>query len=359
MGLQYSTAAYNVHVASIPMYIAQLENYPEEFQAVEAALLRQVARGPFAWALLPDLHRLRDHFGQAHNFRDLRNASIAAKVRVCQFENAGHGGLQVVRRARRLRGVVYATEHGFRRHLWKPWLETNPLFNLEAALEQCQEVGISADAILAEAAGYPAQRPWTLAESNRARTRFQATVGSALRRHDYRAEERMRNKLQRWQTPGLPGRAARTAIRHLEELSRIAPPRVCAAVLSTMWNRWTTARRFQSQGRCVLGCSCSASVVRTVALRCLNLKLRSPPHAVADFVLASLPPADADASSVLLRMGMLIYAVYTATNSARHERPGDCSEAADMLTQAISNAAAGHRRSEAELRTAWGQRQVA
>ena len=77
------------------------------------------------------------------------------------------------------------------------------------------------------------------------------------------------------------------------------------------------------------------------------------PHAVADFVLASLPPSDVAASSTLLRMGILIYAVYTTTNSARHGRPVSESEAGDMLTQAISNATTGHRRAEAELNRVW------
>ena len=58
--LYYSTVVYNSFIASISMFVAQLEPYPEEFEAVEEALLRRAATGSFNWALRHDLHHLQE-----------------------------------------------------------------------------------------------------------------------------------------------------------------------------------------------------------------------------------------------------------------------------------------------------------
>ena len=51
---------------------------------------------------------------------------------------------------------------------------------------------------------------------------------------------------------------ARRVYKHLLHLKNLVPPRVCAAVLRTIWNGWCTERRFQRRwgesNVCMLGC---------------------------------------------------------------------------------------------------------
>jgi hypothetical protein len=52
-------------------------------------------------------------------------------------------------------------------------------------------------------------------------------------------------------------------VKQLRQLRQLVPPRVSAAVLSTIFNRWTTARRMRHSRRsdttCLLGCSPTAA----------------------------------------------------------------------------------------------------
>ena len=86
----------------------------------------------------------------------------------------------------------------------------------------------------------------------------------------------------------------------------------------------------------------------------LRIELRPPPHAIADFMLVSVPPADMEPNSVRLRMALLVYAVYTSTNDARRDRPRDATVSASMLEQALLNAVRDHSGAENELKSVWG-----
>ena len=81
---------------------------------------------------------------------------------------------------------------------------------------------------------------------------------------------RIREKFERWylndptkhiRLPGsvrerTPEWQSRRAWWLLQKLLLVAPPRVQAAAFSTIWNRWTTSRRFQATSvhSCLLGC---------------------------------------------------------------------------------------------------------
>ena len=291
--------------------------------------------------------------------------SLAAKVRVATYENEQHGGLDVTRRARRLRALLRSTHHLYRKAIWRTWIEANPLLVLDEAVSKCRDLGITAHVVQGELAGPSNPRPWTPAVARRVRSKFQATLTASIQRRElYCPKERIRHKLARWKFQGMPRKLADAALRHLAQLATMAPPRVCAAVLSTMWNRWITARRFQREGSCVLGCSTSAQdsiehyaccpIVRGCAATMLRIELRPPPHAIADFMLVSTPPAAVEPKSAMLRMALLVYAVYTSTNDARRDRPRDATVSASMLEQAVLNAVQSHSGAENELNSVWG-----
>eukprot|EP00972_Heterocapsa_arctica_P057560 8491529-Heterocapsa_arctica.AAC.1 len=63
-------------------------------------------------------------------------------------------------------------------------------------------------------------------------------------------------------------------------MARIVAPRVASSAWSLLWNRWVTARRFQSVAACVFGCSrgddalehyFGCSVVRAAGWKALKL----------------------------------------------------------------------------------------
>ena len=90
---------------------------------------------------------------------------------------------------------------------------------------------------------------------HRIRCRWQATVLSALRERARPALElRLRHKMERWPKPIFARVATDRVVRLLPRVSRMAPPRLAAAFLRTLFNGWPTCRRFQQHGECRFGC---------------------------------------------------------------------------------------------------------
>ena len=197
--LYYATCAKNLYASSLPTYIAQLEPCPEESQAIERSCLAKAAVGPHAWALPPDLCRLKDHYGQAANFRSIEHAALAAKVRVYRYENDSHGVLNVLQRSRALRQAVDQAPCIGRHHIWKSRVDTNPLFVLQEAYEECVVKGHAMTRTEQAITGPGASRPHSLPTTTTIRRRFQAALSGLLRRGEqYFPERRMREKLARW-----------------------------------------------------------------------------------------------------------------------------------------------------------------
>ena len=163
-----------------------------------------------------------------------------------------------------------------------------------------------------------------------------------------------------------PRWAATRALNRLNYLHKHASPRVSAAVLSTLWNRWTTARRFQFFTPCCLGCSDTAAdsiehyahcpLARRAAETELRLQLREWPHALSDFMLITLPTCSdprVTQGRILLRMALLVAAVYRVTNTARRRRPSTTQEAHSMMRQALLESVKNHPGAAQELHTVW------
>ena len=326
----------------------------------------RAAAGPYRWAMPEDLARLADHYGQSANFRDLETTALAAKVRVATFENNLHGGLHVTSRARALRQTVAASTKLGRRALWHAWIQQNPLFPLQEAVQQVTQQGLSPRVIMQGLAGQ-ADRPWNQPTLQRVRARFPSTLTARLRQASgYDPTFRMRQKLQRWQLPGPPAVVAARVLRRLHTLKPLVAPRMSAAVLSTLWNRWTTGRRFQRQDVCVLGCSPAAAdsiehyaccpIIRTAARRFLGLHMRPWPHALCDFMLTTGPPSAAHPSrACLTHSAILLYVAYNITNAARHKAPRTGAEAVAMMQQAIAEGVRDHPRSQRIMAEPWAR----
>ena len=109
------------------------------------------------------------------------------------------------------------------------------------------------------------------------KSHFQSTAYNQLcQHHAYNPEARVRAKQERWNLhkpqyhphvtlsirQSTPAWQARRTLHNLHLLASLTTLRVCAAAFGTIWNRWTTARRFQQRyttaNRCVFRCPFTA-----------------------------------------------------------------------------------------------------
>ncbi len=350
---------------SVLTFLAQLEEPPAAAYAAEEKALRRAAPGPGKWASCGDLWYLKECYGQTLGFHRLRTVALAAKVRVATCEPLSHRGLSLRRRARNLQECVSSTEHFDRLSRWSDWYKQSPLLVLTAAVNEFVRMGFSVASVQDSIAGR-ATEPWSEEVALKVKRRFQSAVTQKIHHHHRpNAEERVRAKLARWQLPGPSAHVARRALRRLQQLRSLVSPRVCAAVFSTMWNRWTTARRFQQRASaansCVLGCGGGAEdsiehysrcqAVRACATNFLRLPVDSgdlPQFVFADEGLIT--------DETLACRALLVYATYRVTNHYRSSRHCPCTEAAaDALAQHCKNGVEGHAASRRMLDFRWLQ----
>ena len=150
------------------------------------------------------------------------------------------------------------------------------------------------------------------------------------------------------------------------------PPRVSAAVLRTMWNGWTTARRFQQHGKCLLCCGhiCSEDSVEHYAVcqvaikfgrqvmgvtkvsdlhcvygrRKLRIPLNSATNSVGLLVTLGLCSAPVSDEHLTLR-ALWCYALYRTTQTLRHGEKVAPENIPDLLAQYAIEGVRGHTRS--------------
>ena len=70
-GLFLTSLAYSVYIASVLMFLLQLDELPARWQGVEASAFRALVPGPGVWCLPVDLHHL-DHFGLPRAILDVK-----------------------------------------------------------------------------------------------------------------------------------------------------------------------------------------------------------------------------------------------------------------------------------------------
>ena len=180
------------------------------------------------------------------------------------------------------------------------------------------------------------------------RARFQGLIYSKLLMHDAPdLVHRVRYKHIRWELGNpcrhivptgsnckhlTPAWKARRSLASLLLLQGLVPPRVCVAVFSTMWNRWTTFRRMQQRShpsnRCMLGCAspaeedlehyCCCPRVQELYHRHLNLPRQDDYKNLHTFLLCN---ANIRTQEQLINIALAIYAFYNATNIFRRKSP--------------------------------------
>jgi hypothetical protein len=365
LGLQYSAMAYNMYAISVLSFLAQLEEPPAETYRIEKRALFRAATGPASWASPEDLWHLKECYGQARSFRSVRMMALASQARVAAVENLTVRGRCLKVRAADLDELLIKGEFIGRRMIWKDWYQRSHVFVLRNATEQLSEQGIKLERIMWElrrtnpsVIGAEPARPLS--------ANLQKTIAKhliAAGKPD--AEDRVRDKITRWKLQGPPAHVSRRILGKLSRLGHLVTPRVAAACLSTLWNRWTTARRFQKrcrrENRCMLGCGGGAedsiehysccSIVRTVGAGYLRLWTDI---GLSTFMLADARIQDDDA---LICVAILVYATYRSTNLFRPMGGADPSVAKDAMEQFCRDAVDGHALSRKILDARWVKEQ--
>ena len=179
----------------------------------------------------------------------------------------------------------------------------------------------------------------------------------------YKAEDHLRSRLSRWHLQGVPRIQASRALRGFADLRELVPPRVVAAVFSTIWNRWPTARRSQRRAarecRCQLGCPGRAedsiehyshcAVLHGFASRRLNFHVTGGFLPVWCLVHGSDP-------TMRTKAALMAYVGYRATNTARHMGGTTPNHATEMLGQLLYDAVRDHREAAAVVNNSFVRR---
>ena len=179
--------------------------------------------------------------------------------------------------------------------------------------------------------------------------------------------QRVRYKIKRWRLPALdvPVRRntpARNAIRVqclLNSLGQLVPPRVQSAVFGAIWNRWTTARRFQRAGACLLcgGEDTWDSIEHysdcKVVKQVYNRKLRLHTDRFANLHSFVLSNPYIDCKETLIAVALLVYGVYDVTNRQRILGSPLGEASYEAVCQAMRTGARGHQRATHILDSRW------
>ena len=239
-----------------------------------------------------------------------------------------------------------------REHRRRKWYDAAHCHVLNQALRRTEDMGITDEKIRNRAAG-KAPRPWTEKKSEEVRRQYQRAARQLIQQQSkYDAHNWTRHKLSHW---GFRDRlSTERSLKRLQELQGAVPPRVMAAVIGLVWNKWPTARRQQRRGMpCLLGCGtgedsvehyCCCRVSRTAGSKWLGIQYRvSQP--IQHWTLAAPQCAEADETrDWWSKVALLEYAVMRTTNSARHRGGLQEEDALRAVRQGLLEAVRGHPR---------------
>ena len=153
--------------------------------------------------------------------------------------------------------------------------------------------------------------------------------------------------------------------RHLHELAPQVTPRFQAAVFRTLWNAWTTERRFQRRQSdtnvCVFNCSstaedsiehyCRCPIVRRVGYR--HLKIEYPPEEGLN--IWTLNSRWVECRDIMCRVAILVYGTYRAFNSIKHKGISDSQQAQECIVQSCRPGVAGSDKCTRLWDTSWSR----
>jgi hypothetical protein len=369
-GLQYDTLLYNTFSMSVLSYVSQLEHPPNWLLDRERQALRIAASGPGNWAVPDDLWRLKESFGLFKSFKSLRVMARSAQLRVyaCDATRLKNGGFQ--RRAAALRDRIFETDQMDTKKTWADWYDRSFLLRIDDNRKEFER-GLGTIAQL--------QRSISAKELLAQKTFQRKAYQLILQQGEPNAEFRVREKMERWVLGDplrhmsmqltvknlTPAWTSRKTLHNLHLLNQLVTPRVVAACFSTLWNRWTTARRYQRRSHysnvCQLGCGGGAEDSIEHYARCSQVRLvggrqfRLRPDDQVSLHTFVLCNPHIETQQQLIAAALLVYATYRATNLFRHSSIPTPEVAYDALVQFAREGARGHQLSARTFDEMWSK----
>ena len=183
-------------------------------------------------------------------------------LRTRAWEGGGRGEIRWKHMVKEITEAIAKSDFLVRAVQWAPWLATHSPTVLNKITDKRNEQGVGILTARAQLGGVGVG-PLTLQGSKKFRRQTQRWfVNQLVAKDGFCPEQRIRAVMTRWRLEGLPARIARTVTRQLQQLRRLVAPRLRAATMSTIFNRWVTSRRMRQlqEGRqsCVLHCSDTA-----------------------------------------------------------------------------------------------------
>jgi hypothetical protein len=267
LGLYFTTLAYNIYISSVLGFLLQLEPLPTSWDAEERSSLRRLLPGPAQWILPEDVHNLRRSLGFPAEFADLREVSLAARLRVHYREAQTTGGLRINAKVAELRATRASTDYHRRLAGRSQWYGSSFAEHVHGAVQECRAMGVTIRDLEADLTG-GMPLPLTRSADRRLRQGLQRATRTALcsNHAGLQYESRLRHKLERWKCGLFPRIKAMRARLVSLRFRRLLPPRVCSAILRTWFNGWCSHRRFQGHGPCILGCGRGEDSIEHYAL---------------------------------------------------------------------------------------------
>ena len=373
-GLFWNCRIYNTFLFPVLLFIAQLEPPPQFAIAAADEVMLNMAKGPGNWCCKEDLWSLNENFGQSCSFNCLEWAGQAAKMRVLLKDKGISSHSEFLMDVDTLERNWRESNRAANAFMleWKKRSFVSCLIQNNDYIEE--NIG-SHDAIRRS-------RPHSKAreEDDKSWQReIQSTYYKCIQAlHLKDPINRVRQKLQRYELrderrhchiPGsvkqrTPAWQARRTHRNLRNMKQISPPRVQGAVLSTIWNRWTTEARMQQtrRQRCLL---CRAEDSRDaiehyatcpMTRRLMSARLNMEPDVFANLHSWTLCSPCIRTEEQLLCIGIAIYAVYNTTNKLRRAERLNCLSMEDRyqaLAQSVKEAVRGHHKAVATLSQRW------
>ena len=310
LGWLLTVQAYQVYIASVLQFVAQLEPLPDGFEMHERAAVQALFPGPRAW-IVPTCLKDAAYFHMPTALVDMVAIAHAAKVRVRYFENEAMGGLHVHRRATRLM-AQFGDTCSLSHIAWcVEWGRRSFLHNL----------------VHADSRFIHMTRRQPVEESvMESRDGFQKHITPLLRSIAVGSSMvHLRRRLDYWSgLMTLPGHRTGKVRIVMSVLQRRANPRVQAAYLRTVCNGWCTRRRFQDRAAtCTFGCGRGMDSVEHFA-RCplvgqlfdrnSRLQAGGTEAALDSFLILN----DLHDEEKILSRGIGLYALYRLHNGIRH-----------------------------------------
>lgn len=343
--------------------------------------------GPGQWLTHKDAWQLKESFALPKSAQSLQDTIRAAQFRVatlgCQL---GRNNLKphhllrppednIMARAFNLRHCLANTDYDLRMGMWQEWY--NGCY-CKVLSDNLQHLHLSCDitpqGVIQRICPTPLHQ-WDDKMLAKVKRGMQSMCVKAIKETVVLDPvERIRHKTSRWRDKpygltGLPGIQVPIIHRHIRELAKLVAPRVHAATFKTLWNGWTTERRFQrrwgASNICRFMCSdtaedsiehyCRCPIVLRVAHSILHIHYPNE-QALNVWMLNN---HWIDNPEVMTCVAILIYGTFNAFNSIQHNGISCSQQAYVCIVQHCRQGVMSHPASTRVLENCWQRRLLA